>query len=68
MNVRFANCSSKFIFIQLIALRMENTQLTETKVRHESQLTNLEQELLDTRNQLADVSSIQEFQIDLITN
>ena len=41
---------------------MENTQLTETKVRHESQLTNLEQELLDTRNQLADVSSIQEFQ------
>lgn len=39
-----------------MALRVENTQLKETKVRHESQLTNLEQELVDTRNQLEEVS------------
>lgn len=39
-----------------MTLREENNELKDIKDEHEVQLTSLEQELLDTRNKLADVS------------
>lgn len=45
-----------FFYHQLIELRQEVEQLRETKTRLETQLTNLEAELADTRNRFEMVS------------